>query len=673
MAITYSIEFAAAVARLEQNTRAGSRSVKKMADQMESSARFARNALIALAGALGVGSFGAAIRGASEAADAAAKMSDRFGIATQALIGMQHAGNLAGVSQEAMTTGLRTMAKTAVDAAQGMAEYERSYKLLNINAKEFLKLPMEQQFSTIIQRLGEVENVTLRNALAQDLLGRSGGEMLALAAEGSEAFASAARDAEAWGLAVNRVDAAKLEMANDAITRAQAAAKGLFTTIAINVAPLVKGLADLWSDTAAEARGFRQEAGRASEMVITGIGYAANVVTGLKFAYTGVKLVVAELLALAAEGVAKLVKWLAEVPKWAEFLPGPLGNAARAVREFGSEASGNFALFAESARDNVGRIKEELDKLAEEGLPKDRLIAKLREIRKLMQAEAEEIARKRQEFLKGAGADVDLGGDGKDKKEKKDTGRERIEKMIEQLREENMVELELLDEKLREKNLLLQDALDYGLITEEAALAQSALVQKKYEEQKTKIIDEETKRRYGISNVYRRLDLQSASGFFGQMATMMDSSSKAAFNIGKASAISQTIIDTYRAAQGAFAALAPIPFIGPVLGAAAAAAAIIAGMARVRSIKSQQFGAGGGATATYSANPTTGTPTAPISPLQSTVEPPQQAQAAQKQRVDITFVGGEDRSYSYNEVANEILPLINEAAGNGLEITVRTA
>lgn len=54
----------------------------------------------------------------------------------------------------------------------------------------------------------------------------------------------------------------------------------------------------------------------------------------------------------------------------------------------------------------------------------------------------------------------------------------------------------------------------------------------------------------------------------------------------KAAAITQTIIETYKGAQAAFSALAPIPIVGPVLGGVAAAAAIAAGMARVGQIRS---------------------------------------------------------------------------------------
>jgi hypothetical protein len=65
--------------------------------------------------------------------------------------------------------------------------------------------------------------------------------------------------------------------------------------------------------------------------------------------------------------------------------------------------------------------------------------------------------------------------------------------------------------------------------------------------------------------------------------------SKKAFDAWKAFSIIQTIIDTYSGAQKAFTSMAGIPFIGPALGVAAAAAAIGAGMARVQMIRSQEY------------------------------------------------------------------------------------
>jgi len=81
-------------------------------------------------------------------------------------------------------------------------------------------------------------------------------------------------------------------------------------------------------------------------------------------------------------------------------------------------------------------------------------------------------------------------------------------------------------------------------------------------------------------------------GMFSNLISLMSSRSKTMFNIGKAAAITQTVLSTYEGAQKAYASLAGIPIVGPALGIAAAGAAIAAGAARVSAIRSQSFGGG---------------------------------------------------------------------------------
>jgi hypothetical protein len=67
--------------------------------------------------------------------------------------------------------------------------------------------------------------------------------------------------------------------------------------------------------------------------------------------------------------------------------------------------------------------------------------------------------------------------------------------------------------------------------------------------------------------------------------------SKKAFAAYKAFSIAKAVINTYEMATGAFNALAPIPVVGPILGAAAAASAVAFGLAQVNTIRGQQFSA----------------------------------------------------------------------------------
>lgn len=74
--------------------------------------------------------------------------------------------------------------------------------------------------------------------------------------------------------------------------------------------------------------------------------------------------------------------------------------------------------------------------------------------------------------------------------------------------------------------------------------------------------------------------LSLASSTLNNLSSILGKESAA----GKAVAVAQATIDTYRAATAAYASLAGIPIVGPALGAIAAGAAIGAGLANVKKI-----------------------------------------------------------------------------------------
>ena len=83
------------------------------------------------------------------------------------------------------------------------------------------------------------------------------------------------------------------------------------------------------------------------------------------------------------------------------------------------------------------------------------------------------------------------------------------------------------------------------------------------------------------------------SSFFNDMYELTGRKQKEFFIISKAASIAQATIATYKSATEAYSAMAGIPYVGPVLGAIAAGAAIAAGMANVANIKSQSMAKGG--------------------------------------------------------------------------------
>lgn len=78
-------------------------------------------------------------------------------------------------------------------------------------------------------------------------------------------------------------------------------------------------------------------------------------------------------------------------------------------------------------------------------------------------------------------------------------------------------------------------------------------------------------------------------GMAAMVAEQLSTTSKKAFAIKKALAIKDTLMATYNNAVLAYQSLVKIPYVGPVLGAGAAVAAVAMGMAQVNQIRSQQF------------------------------------------------------------------------------------
>lgn len=109
------------------------------------------------------------------------------------------------------------------------------------------------------------------------------------------------------------------------------------------------------------------------------------------------------------------------------------------------------------------------------------------------------------------------------------------------------------------------------------------------------------------------------------LGKIQDKEGKKQFERGKALSIAQALISTYESATAAFSSLAGIPVVGVGLGIAAASAAVVAGLANVKKIKSQTYksqGTGGGSSYSSSGSGGSGQQ-APTSP-----------------QLDLSFLGG---------------------------------
>jgi hypothetical protein len=152
-----------------------------------------------------------------------------------------------------------------------------------------------------------------------------------------------------------------------------------------------------------------------------------------------------------------------------------------------------------------------------------------------------------------------------------------------QLNEEKEFQVVRLDEVVKEAGQMRLDALR-GQANEEIAI----------ETDKNKKIVEGEKATQEQKLQAVKDTLSTIANLAELFAGESEREQKKAFKIQKAANIAQATIDTYLSAVSSYKSLSGIPVVGPVLGGAAAAAAVTAGLLNIKSIAQQEFGGGVG-------------------------------------------------------------------------------
>jgi len=180
-----------------------------------------------------------------EALDTLGDLSKRLGVATDSLSGLQHAAKLAGVDQDGLTIGIQKFLDTLSNASMGTESAVKAFDALGLKASALKNLSLEQQFIAVADALKNIQNPADRVRIALDLFGKSGAQMLQLMADGSGDLTAALKEARALGIAPRPEEVARIQEANDAIDRMNAAWTGVANVVAIKVAPLVESISNV--------------------------------------------------------------------------------------------------------------------------------------------------------------------------------------------------------------------------------------------------------------------------------------------------------------------------------------------------------------------------------------------------------------------------------------------
>jgi len=175
--------------------------------------------------------------------DELSKMNQKTGQSVEFLNGLTQAGDLAGISSEKLSVGIRTLNKNLLDAKNGTGEAKDELLRFGISAAESGQLlhQPEQSFLRIVDVLAKIPTASERAAVAQKLMGRSGADLLPLINQGSKSLEKQIKALhEHRKITTEQAQAA--EKFNDSLTSLETAFQGLLLR---GVGPLLPVLTDV--------------------------------------------------------------------------------------------------------------------------------------------------------------------------------------------------------------------------------------------------------------------------------------------------------------------------------------------------------------------------------------------------------------------------------------------
>lgn len=220
----------------------------------------------ALTGGALVGTFGILTKNAFATVDAMGELSDKLGVSTKDLAGLQLAADEAGVSSETLERAMVTLNKKGMGGVQGLRDW--------------------------IDKTGKLSTHQEKLAAATEMFGSRGSSMVRMLTGGVAALDEAQKAAESMGLSLDRSAVAGVERAIDAFGRLKKSIQGIFVNVATELAPYIELLSTKLTKFIASGEGAKGIGRGIADVLIKGVGL---MVDGIQAMVSGVLSLVADI------------------------------------------------------------------------------------------------------------------------------------------------------------------------------------------------------------------------------------------------------------------------------------------------------------------------------------------------------------------------------------------
>ena len=233
--------------------------------------------MLAIGAAAGVTAMAYLVKRSIDAADEMSKAALRAGVTTEELSRLAWAGELSDVSLGALTTSMARLNNIMAEVASGGAKDTKAvFDAIGVavtNADGSLR-NSNDVFLDVADVISRMENGAERSALAIQLFGRSGADLIPLLVNGRAGLRDMADEADRLGKTIGTQTGRDAEQFNDTLTRIGAVVDGVGLKIATGALPQLQALATKLNDPA-----FATGAAGMASAIVGALGSVVDAIT----------------------------------------------------------------------------------------------------------------------------------------------------------------------------------------------------------------------------------------------------------------------------------------------------------------------------------------------------------------------------------------------------------
>ena len=172
-------------------------------------------------------------------ADQLNKASQRTGVAVEALSQYQYAAELSDVSNETLVGSLAKLARNMDQAAQGTKEQAAAFDAIGVSVKnaDGTLRSTQDVFDDIAVALGRLPDGATKTAIAMQLFGRAGAQLIPLLNGNADGFRAVREEADRLGVTMSSDLARNAEQFNDDMARLEKLSSSVGIAIATDLVP----------------------------------------------------------------------------------------------------------------------------------------------------------------------------------------------------------------------------------------------------------------------------------------------------------------------------------------------------------------------------------------------------------------------------------------------------